>query len=205
MQNPATQVNRALQECRLRSGWLEKSSAKKDLVTLENIKLNMSQKCPSAKVANSILSYVSRTTDYRSSKMIIFIYPVLCHMTQEGQKPKQVQRAIRWSEGWKTILWAEMDGTGCVSPGNEIALGKPTKEIPISTGKPPWRCSKDLHSSAMVEAREIRDIKLKEEDCKLNIRKFCHNEVSQAVEKVAQRSHRVHDLQGLSRPYWIKP
>lgn len=104
MQNPATQVNRALQECRLRNDWLEKSSAKKDLVTLENIKLNMSQKCPSAKVANSILSYVSRTTDYRSSKMIIFIYPVLCHMTQEGQKPKQVQRAIRSSEGWKTIL-----------------------------------------------------------------------------------------------------
>ena len=49
------------------------------------------------------------------------------------------------------------------------------------------------------------DIKLKEEDCKLNIRKFCHNEVSQAVEKVAQRSHIEHDLQGLSRPYWIKP
>lgn len=102
MQNPATQMNSALQECRLRNDWLEKSSAEKDLVTLEDIKLNMSQKCPPAKVANSILSCVSRSTGYRSSKMII--YPVLCHVIQEGQKLEQVQQAIRWSEGWRTIL-----------------------------------------------------------------------------------------------------
>lgn len=130
MKNPATQ------EYRLRNDWLENSSAKKDLVILEDIKLNVSQKCPPTKVDNSILSCVSRSTDCRSSKMIILINPVLWHTIQERQKLEQVQRATGWSEGWKTILWAGMGRTGFVSPGKAMALGKRTKEILISTGKP---------------------------------------------------------------------
>ncbi|KAK4822606.1 hypothetical protein QYF61_017338 [Mycteria americana] len=73
MQCSAPRRNNHMQHYRLWSSWLESSFAEKDLAVLVDTKLEISQQCTfAAKMTNSILGCIRKSTASRSRKMFPF-------------------------------------------------------------------------------------------------------------------------------------
>lgn len=94
MQSPAPESNDVLQQHRLKNDWLGSSSAQKDLGILVNSKLKIIQKhVLAARKVNTILSCINRrNTGFRSSKMIILLYPSVQFWATNTGRPE-----INWS------------------------------------------------------------------------------------------------------------
>ncbi|PKU31893.1 rna-directed dna polymerase from mobile element jockey-like [Limosa lapponica baueri] len=69
--------NKLMQRCRLRVSCLGNGFLEKDLVILEDKKLNMSQQCGLvAKKANSVLGCISKTAASRSREVIFLLFGI---------------------------------------------------------------------------------------------------------------------------------